>query len=135
MNKVFKVIWNSALGRYDVASEISKSGKKTKSLCSGIVDTTLGLTTPSRLSQIAMTLMFTLGASSVFAADISVPVFTPDVEFEQTFTGTGNTLVGSFSNIAKGDIGFKNSKLGDIPPGNFLYGAENLISKNIFNLG
>ncbi|MFA3760485.1 autotransporter outer membrane beta-barrel domain-containing protein [Yersinia sp. 2466 StPb PI] len=135
MNKVFKVIWNSALGRYDVASEISKSGKKTKSLCSGTVDTTLGLTTPSRLSQIAITLMFTLGASSVFAADISVPVFTPDVEFEQTFTGTGNTLVGSFSNIAKGDIGFKNSKLGDIPPGNFLYGAENLISKNIFNLG
>lgn len=28
MNRVFKVIWNSALGRYDVASEFSKSGKK-----------------------------------------------------------------------------------------------------------
>ncbi|WP_145587100.1 autotransporter outer membrane beta-barrel domain-containing protein [Yersinia kristensenii] len=135
MNRVFKVIWNSALGRYDVASEFSKSGKKTKSFCSGNVDTTLGLTTPSRLSQIAVTLMFTLGASSAFAADISVPVFAPDVAFEQTFTGQGNTLSGSFSNIARGDAGFKNSKLGDIPPGNFLYGAENLISKNIFNLG
>lgn len=135
MNRVFKVIWNSALGRYDVASEFSKSGKKAKSSCSGHVDTTLGLTTPSRLSQVAITLMFTLGASSAFAADISVPVFTPEVQFEQTFTGPNNTLSGSFSNIARGDSGFKNSKLGDIPPGNFLYGAENLISKNIFNLG
>ncbi|CNM05152.1 autotransporter outer membrane beta-barrel domain-containing protein [Yersinia frederiksenii] len=135
MNRVFKVIWNSALGRYDVASEFSKSGKKTKSFCSGIVDTNLGLTSPSRLSQIAITLMFTLGASSAFAADISVPVFTPEVQFEQTFTGQGNTLSGSFSNIARGDAGFKNSKLGDIPPENFLYGAGSLISKNIFNLG
>ncbi|HHA0035916.1 TPA: autotransporter outer membrane beta-barrel domain-containing protein [Yersinia enterocolitica] len=135
MNRVFKVIWNSALGRYDVASEFSKSGKKTKSICSGTVDTTLGLTAPSRLSQIAITLLFTLGAGSAFAADISVPVFTPEVQFEQTFAGTGNTLSGSFSNITRGDAGFKNSKLGDIPAGNFLYGAENLISKNIFNLG
>ncbi|WP_145509768.1 autotransporter outer membrane beta-barrel domain-containing protein [Yersinia rochesterensis] len=135
MNRVFKVIWNSALGRYDVASEFSKSGKKAKSSCSGNVDTTLGLTAPSRLSQVAITLMFTLGASSAFAANINVPVFAPDVAFEQSFTGPGNTLSGSFSNIARGDSGFKNSKLGDIPPGNFLYGAENLISKNIFNLG
>lgn len=135
MNRVFKVIWNSALGRYDVASEFSKSVKKAKSSCSGNVDTTLGLTAPSRLSQVAITLMFTLGASSVFAANINVPVFAPDVAFEQSFTGPGNTLSGSFSNIARGDSGFKNSKLGDIPPGNFLYGAENLISKNIFNLG
>ncbi|MDR5017433.1 autotransporter outer membrane beta-barrel domain-containing protein [Yersinia rochesterensis] len=135
MNRVFKVIWNSALGRYDVASEFSKSVKKAKSSCSGNVDTTLGLTAPSRLSQVAITLMFTLGASSVFAANINVPVFTPEVAFEQSFTGPGNTLSGSFSNIARGDSGFKNSKLGDIPPGNFLYGAENLISKNIFNLG
>ncbi|MDN0105485.1 autotransporter outer membrane beta-barrel domain-containing protein [Yersinia rochesterensis] len=135
MNRVFKVIWNSALGRYDVASEFSKSVKKAKSSCSGNVDTTLGLTAPSRLSQVAITLMFTLGASSAFAANINVPVFAPDVAFEQSFTGPGNTLSGSFSNIARGDSGFKNSKLGDIPPGNFLYGAENLISKNIFNLG
>lgn len=135
MNRVFKVIWNSALGRYDVASEFSKSVKKAKSSCSGNVDTTLGLTAPSRLSQVAITLMFTLGASSAFAANINVPVFAPDVAFEQSFTGLGNTLSGSFSNIARGDSGFKNSKLGDIPPGNFLYGAENLISKNIFNLG
>ncbi|CQJ14530.1 autotransporter outer membrane beta-barrel domain-containing protein [Yersinia mollaretii] len=135
MNQVFKVIWNSALGRYDVASEFSKSGKKTKSFCSGTVGLTSSVAAPLRLSQIAMTLILTLGAGSAFAADITVPVFTPDINFEQTFTGTGNTLVGSFSNIAKGDIGFKNSKLGDIPASNFLYGAENLISKNIFNLG
>ncbi|HEN3278946.1 TPA: autotransporter outer membrane beta-barrel domain-containing protein [Yersinia enterocolitica] len=135
MNRVFKVIWNSALGRYDVASEFSKSGKKTKSFCSDNADITLGLTAPSRLSQVCITLMFTLGASSVFAANIDVPVFTPEVQFEETFTGPNNTLSGSFSNIARGDAGFKNSKLGDIPAGNFLYGAENLISKNIFNLG
>lgn len=135
MNRVFKVIWNSALGRYDVASEFSKSGKKTKSFCSANVDTTLGLTAPSRLSQVAITLVLTLGANSAFAADISVPVFTPEVDFEQSFTGAGNTLSGSFSNIARGDSGFKNVKLGDIPTENFLYGAGSLISKNIFNLG
>lgn len=135
MNQVFKVIWNSALGRYDVASEFSKSGKKTKSFCSGTVGLTSSVAAPARLSQIAMTLILTLGAGSAFAADIDVPVFTPEVDFTQTFTGTGNTLAGSFSNIARGDAGFKNSKLGDIPAGNFLYGAENLISKNIFNLG
>ncbi|HEN3479207.1 TPA: autotransporter outer membrane beta-barrel domain-containing protein [Yersinia enterocolitica] len=135
MNRVFKVIWNIALGRYDVASEFSKSGKKTKSFCSGNADITLGLTAPSRLSQVCITLMFTLGASSAFAANIDVPVFTPEVQFEETFTGPNNTLSGSFSNIARGDAGFKNSKLGDIPAGNFLYGAESLISKNIFNLG
>ncbi|WP_145524760.1 autotransporter outer membrane beta-barrel domain-containing protein [Yersinia vastinensis] len=135
MNRVFKVIWNSALGRYDVASEFSKSGKKTKSYCSGVIGTTLSLRAPARLSQMAIALMFTFGASSSFAADITVPVFTPEVDFEQSFTGAGNTLSGSFSNIARGDAGFKNSKLGDIPAGNFLYGAENLISKNIFNLG
>ncbi|MFA3778291.1 autotransporter outer membrane beta-barrel domain-containing protein [Yersinia sp. 1652 StPb PI] len=135
MNKVFKVIWNSALGRYDVASEISKSGKKTKSLCSGTVDTTLGLTTPSRLSQIAITLMFTLGASSAFAADVSVPGFTPEVDFTQTFSGANNTLSGSFSSITRGANGFTNMKLGDIPTDKFLNGAENLLSKNIFNLG
>ncbi|WP_145515892.1 autotransporter outer membrane beta-barrel domain-containing protein [Yersinia aleksiciae] len=135
MNQVFKVIWNSALGRYDVASEFSKSGKKTKSFCSGTIGLTSSVMAPSRLSQIAMTLILTLGAGSAFAADIDVPVFTPDVDFTQTFTGAGNTLAGSFSSLAKGDVGFKNSKLGDIPPGNFLNGAENLISKNIFNLG
>ncbi|WP_145598961.1 autotransporter outer membrane beta-barrel domain-containing protein [Yersinia alsatica] len=135
MNRVFKVIWNSALGRYDVASEFSKSSKKAKSCCSGTVATTLSLTAPSCLNQMAITLMLAFGASSAFAADITVPVFTPEVDFEQSFTGSGNTLSGSFSNIARGDAGFKNSKLGDIPAGNFLYGAENLISKNIFNLG
>lgn len=135
MNRVFKVIWNSALGRYDVASEFSKSGKKTKSYCSGVIGTTLSLRAPARLSQMAIALMFTFGASSSFAADITVPVFTPEVDFEQSFTGAGNTLSGSFSNIARGDSGFKNSRLGDIPAENFLYGAENLISKNIFNLG
>ncbi|MFV8800693.1 autotransporter outer membrane beta-barrel domain-containing protein [Yersinia sp. LJYL362] len=57
MNKVFKVIWNSALGRYDVASEFSTSGKKTKSFCSKTVNTSSGLRSPSRLSQIAMTMM------------------------------------------------------------------------------
>lgn len=117
MNRVFKVIWNSALGRYDVASEFSKSSKKAKSCCSGTVATTLSLTAPSCLNQMAITLMLAFGASSAFAADITVPVFTPEVDFEQSFTGTGNTLSGSFSNIARGDAGFKNSKLGDIPRG------------------
>ncbi|WP_145520352.1 autotransporter outer membrane beta-barrel domain-containing protein [Yersinia mollaretii] len=135
MNQVFKVIWNSALGRYDVASEFSKSGKKTKSFCSGTVGLTSSVAAPLRLSQIAMTLILTLGAGSAFAADITVPVFTPVVNFEQTFTGTGNTLSGSFSNIARGANGFTNMKLGDIPSDKFLNGGENLLSKNIFNLG
>ncbi|CNI34732.1 autotransporter outer membrane beta-barrel domain-containing protein [Yersinia mollaretii] len=135
MNQVFKVIWNSALGRYDVASEFSKSGKKTKSFCSGTVGLTSSVAAPSRLSQMAMTLILMLGAGSVFAADITVPVFTPVVNFEQTFTGTGNTLSGSFSNIARGANGFTNMKLGDIPSDKFLNGGENLLSKNIFNLG
>ncbi|CNK01305.1 autotransporter protein [Yersinia mollaretii] len=135
MNQVFKVIWNSALGRYDVASEFSKSGKKTKSFCSGTVGITSSVAAPLRLSQIAMTLILTLGAGSAFAADITVPVFTPVVNFEQTFTGTGNTLSGSFSNIARGANGFTNMKLGDIPSDKFLNGGENLLSKNIFNLG
>ena len=135
MNRVFKVIWNSALGRYDVASEFSKSSKKNKSFSTGTVDTSIGLANHSRLSQIALMIIGTLGVGTVFAADISVPVFSPEVDFEQSVSGAGNTLSGSFSNIARGDAGYKNSKLGDIPAGNFLNGAENLLSKNIFSLG
>ncbi|MFA3762365.1 autotransporter outer membrane beta-barrel domain-containing protein [Yersinia sp. 2466 StPb PI] len=136
MNRVFKVIWNSALGRYDVASEFSKSGKKIKSFCSGAetVDTTLGLTTPSRLNQIAITLMFTLGTNSAFAADISVPGFTPEVQFEQISTGSGNTLSGSFANIAKGQNGYISTTLGALDRSLITSGAE-LIDFNRLIIG
>lgn len=41
MNKVFKIIWNTALNRFDVVSEFTKAGKKCKASTSLTVDTAI----------------------------------------------------------------------------------------------
>ncbi|WP_186378219.1 autotransporter-associated beta strand repeat-containing protein, partial [Yersinia rochesterensis] len=41
MNKVFKIIWNIALSRFDVVSEFAKAGKKCKASTSLTVNTTI----------------------------------------------------------------------------------------------
>lgn len=42
MNKVFKIIWNAALNRFDVVSEFAKAGKKCKSSSSLTINTVTG---------------------------------------------------------------------------------------------
>lgn len=139
MNKVFKVIWNAALNRYDVVSEFAKTGKKCKSSLSlnagNSLNKDISISATSRLSKIAVALLLAMTSGTAFSAEIDVPEFTPEVAFTQTFTDANNTLMGSFGKISKGDVGFKTSKLGNIPAENFLNGAENLLGKNIFKLG
>ncbi|VFS50999.1 autotransporter-associated beta strand repeat-containing protein [Budvicia aquatica] len=72
MNKVFKVIWNRAQGRFDVTSELSMSGKKTKSELNQC-DVSSGLTPSSfKLSSLTLTLMMALFGNNAYATEALV---------------------------------------------------------------
>lgn len=134
MNKVYRVVWNCILGRYDVTSELSLRKKKTKSHHSKVEQCDTGATCLNEKKKTALLFSLLFISSSVYSEDIIVPFFTPEVLFQQQISNTGNILTGDFSNITRGAAGYVRSTLGNVDRDLIVSGAD-LINFNRLALG
>ncbi|PSY37479.1 autotransporter outer membrane beta-barrel domain-containing protein, partial [Escherichia albertii] len=126
MNKVFKVIWNSGLNVFIVASELAKGYCKTAVRKMACVCHTAN-------KNFIFTILF-LGTNAS-AENLQVHDFSPQIQFEQKITGT-NTLTGSFEKISRGAEGFVWTTLGQAKAeGLITKDSVQWVDKNIFRLG
>lgn len=104
MNKVFKVIWNSRLNIFVVASELARGYCK-----STAGNTSFGsLLKYPLMSALAVSISCIL-TTGTFAADLQVYDFSPQDPFEEIISGSTH-LTGGFSGIQRGETGYTDRK-------------------------
>ena len=107
MNKIFRVKWNSTLGRFDVASELTKGKSKSSQGNSKQSNLTLKKTGTLSLGALAMSLVM-----PSLAAEVALDAFnSKDGGHVQIITGNDNLTSSDWNNIASGDKGFNILKL------------------------
>lgn len=134
MNKFYRVIWNATLGRYIVTSELAQGRKKSKSSSTGstIADVLFS-------KKVLLTcILSALATEKSFAVDREVDFFTPDASTYSILTGNVNLITGGsngFSNIARGDQGYKNMSLQAALDQGIVTSGADYISGDIFKIG
>lgn len=125
MNKVFKVIWNSQLQLYIVASELAK-GVCRSTTRSSSEESSANPQLPAMVATIALS-TFCVPLSN--AAEMSVYAFDPTDPTEIHVNGTGNNLTGSYAVIKRGSSGYKQLTLGEAKEAGLLGTNADLVGK------
>lgn len=130
MNKVFKVIWNSRLNIFVVASELARGYCK-----STAGNTSFGsLLKYPLMSALAVSISCIL-TTGTFAADLQVYDFSPQDPFEEIISGSTH-LTGGFSGIQRGETGYTWTTLGQAREDGLITGdSGQWVDKDIFRMG
>ncbi|HEM6718312.1 TPA: autotransporter outer membrane beta-barrel domain-containing protein [Citrobacter koseri] len=130
MNKVFKVIWNSRLNIFVVASELAR----------GYCKSTAGSTSFGSLLKYPLMSALAVSISCIlttgtFAADLQVYDFSPQDPFEEIISGSTH-LTGGFSGIQRGETGYTWTTLGQAREDGLITGdSGQWVDKDIFRMG
>lgn len=134
MNKFFKVIWSSTLGRYIVTSELAQGKTKSKSSSDGMTIHHVLFSKTILLTCI----LLALGTGNSFAADQEIAFYTPQDAAYSVFPGPVALITGNsngFADIASGDAGYRNYTLSQaLEMGAVTSGAQ-YVGMNIFRIG
>ncbi|MBU9843814.1 autotransporter outer membrane beta-barrel domain-containing protein [Rahnella ecdela] len=134
MNKLYRVIWNSTLGRYIVASEFAKGKTKGKSRSVGVAICDIIFSKKVLLTCI----LSALATEKSFSSDLEIGYFTPQDSAYSILTGPVNIITGGgngFANISKGLDGFTYTTLQQALDSGVVVKGADYISGDNFELG
>lgn len=133
MNKVYRVIWNTTLGRFDVTSELSTGRKKTK-----LASTKKSDENKSFPLNVLFSCIISAFSADAFADDLLFPAMTPQNSNYTVISSPTSLIQGGsngFSSIAQGAIGYTKMTLRQASDAGIITQGGQYVDSDILKLG